>query len=278
MISAFSRLLRVTHWTKNLFVFLPLIYSGQFHQLDRIYMSLATFAIFSIAASLVYIFNDIIDLEADRGHPVKSVQRPLAAGDISFRQAVSVAVVLAIILISSLTQLPAIAHIIGIYLVLNVAYTLWVKHLPVWDLFTLASFYILRIYAGGEALQVQISAWMFVTVFSLSLFLASIKRRQELLVQGTAARSVLRYYSPNLMTRYAEISMTGTIVFYSLFVLTEKADLVPTIPLVLLGLFRYWFQVDQHNMGESPIAALLQDRQMIFIVIVWAAATVFLLG
>jgi len=271
-------LLRVTHWTKNLFIFSALIFSGQFHQLDRIYVSVAAFVIFSLAASLVYIINDYIDLDADKGHPVKSKQRPLAAGDISVRQAALVAITVAIILFLSLLKVPSIALVISIYLILNVAYTFWLKHLPVWDLFTLASFYILRVYAGGEALQVQISAWMFVTVFSLSLFLASIKRRQELIVQGSAGRSVLQHYSSELMTRYAEISMTGTIVFYSLFVLTEKAVLVPTIPLVLLGLFRYWYQVDHNALGESPTTALLRDPQMILILIAWGAATILLLG
>jgi len=112
---------------------------------------------------------------------------------------------------------------------------------------------------------------MFVTTLCLALFLAAVKRRQELVQSGSAGRDVLSRYSISLIDRYAEMSATGALVFYSLFVMSAQPELVMTVPLVLFGLFRYWYVVEALDQGESPTDALLADRQLQAVVVVWVA-------
>ena len=136
---------------------------------------------------------------------------------------------------------------------------------------------MLRVYAGAMALAVPVSAWMFVTTLSLALYLAAVKRRQELSQSGTQGRKVLEKYSVSLVDRYAEISATSSLIFYSMFVMSAKPQLVFTVPLVLFGLFRYWYVVEELDGGESPTDALLADWQLLLTVALWVAACVWAL-
>jgi 4-hydroxybenzoate polyprenyltransferase len=158
------------------------------------------------------------------------------------------------------------------YLALNVAYTFILKHQPVIDIFTIAIGFVLRVYAGAMALSVPVSSWMFVTTLCLALYLASVKRRQELRQSGSEGRKVLEYYSVSLVDRYAEMSATGALLFYSLFVMTARPEMIITIPFVLYGLFRYWYVVESQDYGESPTDALLSDWQLSLTVVTWICA------
>jgi 4-hydroxybenzoate polyprenyltransferase len=164
-----------------------------------------------------------------------------------------------------------VVYVILGYLLLNLAYTFVLKHQPVLDIFTIALGFVLRVYAGAMALSVPVSGWMFVTTLCLALYLASIKRRQELSSNGSESREVLRHYSITLVDRYAEMSAIGALLFYSLFVITGRPELIISIPLVLYGLFRYWFVVEQGG-GESPTDALLTDWQLMLVALLWAGA------
>jgi 4-hydroxybenzoate polyprenyltransferase len=155
------------------------------------------------------------------------------------------------------------------YLLLNLAYTFVLKHQPVVDIFTIAIGFVLRVYAGSVALGVQLSEWMFVTTLCLALFLASVKRRQELSQSGIDGRKVLEKYSISLVDRYAEMSATGALVFYSLFVMSARPQMIVSIPLVLFGLFRYWYVVEELDSGESPTDALLTDWPLLLTVVSW---------
>jgi len=148
---------------------------------------------------------------------------------------------------------------------------------PVVDIFTIAIGFVLRVIAGAVALQVPVSSWMFITTLCLALYLASIKRRQELGRSGTAARKVLSAYSLSLADRYAEMSAMGALLFYSLYVLSAKPVLAATVPLVLFGLFRYWFLVESQEEGESPTDALLGDWQLLLTIALWAAGCLWAL-
>jgi 4-hydroxybenzoate polyprenyltransferase len=167
---------------------------------------------------------------------------------------------------------PSVVSVIGIYLVLNIAYTFVLKHQPVLDIFTIAIGFVLRVYAGAMALAVPVSGWMFVTTLCLALYLAAVKRRQELSQSGDQARKVLGSYSVALVDRYAEMSATGALVFYSMFVMSARPELVVTVPLVLFGLFRYWYVVETMDGGESPTDALFSDWQLLLTVVLWVAA------
>lgn len=270
-------LLRPSHWVKNGFVLAPLLFSSQFLDLRITGLAFIAFALFCIASSATYIVNDLHDIEHDRLHPKKSQRRPLAAGIISIPAALGVLVLLYSILILGWFVVPEVSAVILAYLLINLAYTFVLKHQPVLDIFTIAIGFMLRVYAGAVAVLVPLSDWMFITTLCLALYLAAIKRRQELRQSGTGGRKVLKRYSVILMDRYAEMSAIGALVFYSMFVMSVKPRLVITVPLVLFGLFRYWYIVEELDGGESPTSTLLTDWQLLLAVVLWIAACVWVL-
>lgn len=237
--------------------------------------SLSAFVIFCLASSATYVLNDYNDIENDRKHPVKSKSRPLASGEVSKPQARILMVVLYGAVALSALVYPEVVAVVAAYLLLNVAYTFYLKHQPVLDIFTIATGFVLRVYAGAVSLDVPLSSWMFITTLSLALFLASIKRRQELMKSGNKARNVLQFYTIELVDKYAEMSATCAILFYSLFVISDKPDMVYTIPFVLFGLYRYWFIVESKDSGESPTDALFADRWLQLTILGWIAACIY---
>lgn len=262
-------LLRIKHWIKNGFVLAPLLFTGAFLSADAVISAFLAAMYFSIASSVTYIMNDIHDIERDRKHPQKSRTRPLAAGIVTIRAAIALIIALLCVLASAWILMPSILGVIIAYLILNVAYTRYLKHQPVLDIFTIATGFVLRVYAGAIALSVPVSGWMFITTLCLALYLASVKRRQELGQVGVEGREVLEKYSLFLVNRYAEMSATGALVFYALFVVTAKPQLINSVPLVLFGLFRYWYVVDSLDAGESPTDVLLADWPLLLTVIAW---------
>ena len=269
------RLIRPKQWIKNGFVVAPLIFAGKFLDPIAIEQTLLATLLFSIAASATYIINDLHDIDRDRQHPKKSKTRPLASGLVSPQSALILLFTLYGMLACSWFLLPKVILVILAYLVLNLAYTFILKHQPVIDIFTIAIGFVLRVYAGAMALDVPVSSWMFITTLCLALYLAAVKRRQELSQSGSQGRKVLEQYSVALVDRYAEMSATGALIFYSLFVMSSRPELVISIPLVLFGLFRYWYVVDSLDSGESPTDALMGDWQLLFTVVLWLLACAF---
>ena len=263
------RLMRPRQWLKNGFVLAPLFFSGVFLNLQAVTQSLVAVALFCVASSAAYIVNDLLDIEADRLHPQKSLTRPLAASRVSIPVAVTLLATLYGFLIVCWFFVPKVVLILAIYLLLNIAYSYKLKQQPVIDIFTIAIGFVLRVYAGATAMDVPVSGWMFVTTLCLALYLAAVKRRQELSQSGTNGRKVLEDYTVSLVERYAEMSATGALVFYSMFVMSAKPQLVTTIPLVLFGLFRYWYVVEKMQGGESPTDVLLADWQLLLTVLLW---------
>jgi decaprenyl-phosphate phosphoribosyltransferase len=267
---AVLRLLRPRQWVKNVFVLAPLLFAQRFRDPWAISEALQAMVIFTLASCVVYVLNDLQDLAADRQHPTKRHSRPLASGEVSQHTARALLGILAVAFVLSIFMVPVITAVAGGYLALNVGYSLRLKRVPVVDLFCLASGFVLRVYAGAVAISVPLSSWMLITTLSLSLYLAAIKRREELSRSGPEAREVLGSYTPGLLDRYALIAAASAIVFYSLFVMTVRPGLVVTIPLVLFGLFRYWYIVESVGVGESPTDAILRDVPLGLTVIGWA--------
>ena len=266
------KLMRPRQWVKNVFVLAPLIFSGEFLHPESIKVSLLAFVLFCIASSATYIVNDLHDIERDRRHPTKSKTRPLAAGKVTIPAALALLGVLLTLLVAAGLVVPRVIAVIAAYLALNLAYSFYLKHEPVIDIFTIAIGFVLRVYAGTMALALPLSSWMLVTTLCLALYLAAVKRKQELAQSGIDGREVLKKYSPVLVDRYAEMSATGALLFYGLFVMSVKPRLVITVPLVLFGLFRYWYVVEELDGGESPTDALLNDWQLLLTVVLWIAA------
>ncbi len=264
-------LLRPKQWIKNGFVFAPLVFAGEFLDGEAVTRAMLAFVLFCLASSAAYIVNDLKDIERDRLHPKKSRQRPLAAGIVTPRQALFLLAILYGIIVFGGLSMPKLLAVLASYLLLNLAYTVVLKHQPVVDIFIIAIGFVLRVYAGAVALSVPVSDWMFITTLCLALYLAAVKRRQELQQTNKQGRMVLERYSIRLVDRYAEMSATGALVFYSMFVMSARPQLVVTVPLVLFGLFRYWYVVEEQEVGESPTDALLADWQLLATGVAWIA-------
>lgn len=273
-IAGLLRLARPKQWIKNTFVLAPLVFARAFTDPAAVKNALIAFLLFCIASSATYILNDIRDIERDRSHPVKRHSRPLAAGTVSIRAALALLVACYCVLLAGWFWSVDTMVAIFAYLALNVAYTYWLKHQPVLDLFSIAVGFVLRAYAGALALGVPLSSWMAITTLCLALYLAAIKRRQELTSNGSESREVLRMYSAALIDRYAEMSATGALIFYSLFVMSANAKLVATIPLVIFGLYRYWYVVERLGGGESPTDAVLSDLPLGIAILIWVGVCV----
>ncbi|HMA03512.1 MAG TPA: decaprenyl-phosphate phosphoribosyltransferase [Gemmatimonadaceae bacterium] len=271
------RLIRPKHWVKNLFVLAPLIFSGTFTRPMVTLLAVFGTLLFCVAASIVYIINDLSDVRRDMLHPVKRITRPIASGAVSVAEARVVLVVLSLLLVvGTFVSIPLVAVLIG-YILLNLLYSVWLKSIPVVDIFCVAAGFVLRVYAGARVIDVPLSSWMMVTTLSIALYLAAIKRRDELDAQGDGARAVLGQYSIALLDRFALMSSVCSMVFYSLFVVTTRPVLAFTIPLVLFGIFRYWFLVDRGGRGESPTDALWSDRTLAVTVVLWGLLCAYLL-
>lgn len=265
-------LMRPRQWVKNAFVLGPLLFAGEFLNPEAVEKVLLATVLFCLGSAAVYIVNDLHDIEQDRRHPKKSHTRPLACGAVPIPVALLLLLGLYTVLLAAWFFMPAVVLVIGVYLLVNLAYSFVLKHKPVIDIFTIATGFVLRVYAGAMALTIPVSSWMFVTTLCLALYLAAVKRRQELTNNGSLSREVLRYYTPGLVDRYAEMAATGALLFYSLFVITSRPEMVITIPLVLYGLFRYWFVVEAKGGGESPTDALLSDWQLLLTAVLWVVA------
>lgn len=274
---ALARLIRPKQWIKNGFVLAPLIFTGEFTQRTAVTHALVAVILFCLASSATYILNDICDVERDRRHPLKSRTRPIAAGQIPVSTALGLLAAIYAILVCGWFIAPGVTLVIVAYLALNVAYTFVLKHQPVLDIFSIAIGFVLRVWAGAVALDVPVSGWMFVTTLCLALYLAAVKRGQELANSGVHGRKVLERYSKPLVDRYAEMSATCALVFYSMFVMSSRPQLVITVPVVLFGLFRYWYVVEMLEGGESPTDALFDDWPLIVTVLVWVGACVWAL-
>ena len=274
-IVAIIKLIRPLHWIKNTFVFAPLIFSGLFTNSYAIKQAIVSFILFSIAASATYILNDYFDINADKQHPLKAKTRPLASGEVTILQATILLFILYSFLAIASFYFPKVILIIIIYLLMNVAYSVYFKTQPVLDIFIIATGFVLRVYAGAAIIKVPVSPLMCITTLTLSLYLAAIKRRQEIILNGSKSRGVLSKYSLELVDKYALISAAITILFYSFYVVIDKPNIVISIPCVIFGLYRYWFIVEINNEGESPVTTLFTDLQLQLSIASWLAIIIY---
>jgi 4-hydroxybenzoate polyprenyltransferase len=272
------KLMRPAQWTKNLFVLAPLLFSGRGSDSSAIIAALLALIVFCLVASAVYAFNDVADREQDRLHPTKR-NRPVASGRISTSAALGLALGLVIIGLGlSWTVTPALAVIAGTYLVLNLFYSFWLKHLVILDVFAIAAFFLLRLLGGSVAIDVAPSIWLLICGGLLSLYLGFAKRRHELLLLGgesTSHRRVLGDYGPAFLDQMSVVLLAVTVVSYIMYTLSPERValsghlLTYSLVFVLYGVFRYLYLVHQRG-GGSPTETLLTDRSLIVAVLLWA--------
>ena len=267
---AYIRLLRPHQWLKNLMLFFPPFLSGAFPLKAILATGWLPFAAFSMAASANYLFNDLVDRHNDRLHPEK-LKRPLPAGLVSVAVAYVMCVCLAIFAVVACMMVSIkFLLFVGIYLVLNVAYSAKLKYMPIVDVFCIAFGFVLRLYAGGEAFGVQISDWLFLTVFLLAAFLSFGKRFSERRHLGANAglhRRSLEEYPEGLLEGSLYLSGAAVLVTYSMYAISKPA-MVYTVPLCMFGLLRYLMRI-KSGQGGDPTDALLRDIPLMITGLFW---------
>jgi 4-hydroxybenzoate polyprenyltransferase len=282
MLNALIRTMRPRQWSKNIFIFAALVFDKQLLNVDAFLRTLAGFALFCLISSSVYIFNDIADVEADREHPQKK-SRPIASGRLPVRAAWVAGILLVVITLglSYFFLTPGFLAVLVVYFLLNLAYTKWLKHIPIVDVLVLAAGFVLRVHAGVTLIAVErFSPWLYVVMTLLALFLGFGKRRAELalLAQGAGShRKVLEGYTLPLLDRYIMIVAGTTIVAYSLYTFSapnvpENHSMMLTIPFVLYTIFRYLYLIEVKHAGGAPEEILLSDRPFQAAMILWGLA------
>lgn len=282
---AVVHLLRPRQWVKNLFVCAGVLFAGQWHDRRLLVALLLTFAAFSLMGSSVYVLNDYLDREADRGHPVKR-HRPLASGAVTPPQGFAAAAVcFGLAVIAASFADIRVLWIILIYLLINVAYSLRLKHQPIIDVFCISSGFMLRILAGTWGIRIPPSGWLLLTGMFITLFLGFGKRRAEWMDGVGARRIVLATYSPELLDTFLSITATGTALSYGLYTLDPKTialhhtdELILTLPFVLFAVLRYLYLIHSRRKGENPSADLFTDPQILLCGLLFAACTFWVLN
>ncbi|HXJ23292.1 MAG TPA: decaprenyl-phosphate phosphoribosyltransferase [Polyangia bacterium] len=291
---ALLRAMRPKHWIKNLLVFAGFVFTlnerwklfspAMWEFLSR---SAAAFVLFSLVSSSIYLLNDAVDVERDRQHPTKR-NRPIASGALSRMTAVIAACVLMLgSLVAAWFLSPEFAAIVTGYVVMQLGYVFFLKHVALLDVFILAIGFVLRAFAGTAVLRVAISPWLFMVTLLGSLFLGFCKRRNELVLLEAGAghhRKVLKEYTPSLLDSLISIVASSTIMAYSLYTFTSPKlpsnnRMMLTIPLVIFGMFRYVYLMHSKSAGGSPEEVFLTDKPLIATVVLWiAVAGVILTG
>ncbi|MHB1843578.1 MAG: decaprenyl-phosphate phosphoribosyltransferase [Deltaproteobacteria bacterium] len=278
--------LRPRQWVKNLALLAALVFSRRGEALVSVARALAAVGLFCLLAGSVYLFNDLLDRERDRVHPEKRL-RPIASGAVSPRLAAIASALLAAGALGGAFALSAgFAEAALAYLVLQAAYSLWVKHWVLLDVFAIAAGFVLRVVAGALVIDVPISNWLYLCTLLLSLFLALGKRRAELstlLDASEGHRPNLAHYSVPLLDQLIGIVSACTILAYALYTLAPETTqkfgddrLKFTVPCVMFGLFRYLYLVHRRGKGASPERVLLSDGPLLASVglflalVVWA--------
>ena len=280
--------LRPQQWIKNFFIFAPLIFSRNLHNPSMVLKTAAAFAAFCLVASAHYIFNDIRDLEEDRIHPVKS-KRPLASGRLKKGPAILSCVVLAVLGLAVAAAVSRSLLIISAgYLVLQVFYSLWLKHVVILDVFVVAAGFVIRVVAGGLAIEVAISSWLIICTMLLSLFLALGKRRHEIVLLEDSAqnhRPILKEYSTDLLDQMISVVTASTLIAYCLYTISGETvakfgtrKLIYTVPFVLYGIFRYLYLIHLKAEGASPESLIIKDKPLLLDLFLWIVAVVLILG
>ena len=277
--------MRPRQWVKNGLLFIPLIFDKQLTNWPALGRIILGFVLFCLLSSLIYIINDLVDLEADRNHPQKR-NRPLPSGLLNVSTARRAGIVLTLIVFIPASLLSLNFALIGLaYLVLNLAYSAWLKHAPILDVMTLASFYVLRVGAGVSLIVVhRFSPWLYVFTTFLALYLGIGKRHAELNLlaeEANSHRKSLEGYTLPLLDQLILIVSSSAIITYSLYTfsapnLPENHTMMLTIPFVIYGIFRYLYLVQVEHCGGEPEEVLLTDRPLQATIILWALAIVII--
>lgn len=278
--------MRLRQWPKNVFVYAGLVFDGQLIALDSLVIVSYAFILFCLASSLIYIINDLTDIDADRLHPKKK-HRPLASGKLSQKTAIISAIFLSLIIFPAAYLLNInFGLVLTGYFLLMLAYSLRLKRVPLIDVMIIASGFVLRVAAGVVVITTeQFSPWLFVTTTFLALFIALGKRRAEIYLLETAAgshRQVLSGYSLDFLDQLLTVLLSATLVTYCFYTFSSPVTpgnhiMMLTIPFVIYGLFRYLYLIHMDHVGGAPEEIVLKDRPMQITILLWGLTVIAIL-
>ncbi len=278
----YIRLIRPSHWVKNMFVFMPLFFGHQLLNIPLLLNAMVMCVSFSFIASAVYCLNDIIDVEADRRHPVKC-KRPIASGDVSVPMAylmmlILIAMSISVLFLSSVGVVSGICVIVA-YLLMEIAYCLKLKRYAIIDVCMLSLGFVLRIIAGGVVTDIVISHWLVMMTFLLTLFLGIAKRRDDVLKMmstGIAPRHNTKRYNLTFVNNAITITASVMLVCYIMYTVSPEVTenfhtryLYLTSIFVLIGLLRYMQLAVVDEKTGDPTKILLHDRFTQLVVAAW---------
>ena len=277
-IKNYLKLIRVTHYIKNALIFLPLFFGGFYKDINNIFICIIGFIIFSSSASIVYVINDICDIEKDKKHEIKK-HRPLASGAVSKKEAYTIIgfLVIIILIIGLLMFKLGISvlsfGLIALYVVINILYSKWLKNIPLVDIVILVSGFLIRVFYGAIVIDAEVSNWLYLTIMSAAFYMGFGKRRNEIIKSKDNTRKVLKYYNKEFLDRNMYVCLTLTIVFYAMWTVDPNVVdilrynwLIWTVPLIMLILFQYSLIVEKDSYGD-PVDVILHSKPLLLLVL-----------
>jgi 4-hydroxybenzoate polyprenyltransferase len=286
---SYLRIIRPHHRIKNFLIFIPLFFSLKNLDVNNVISVIIGFFCFSFAASIIYVINDLHDIEKDRKHTVKKF-RPLPSGELSIKKAVGVIwllsfLLLVVVLILTIQSRGRVGFGGGgtfLYIVLNILYTFYLKNIVLIDITILAFSYILRVFFGAILINSTISVWLYLFIIAAAYYLSLGKRRNEILAEKNT-RHVMSFYTHNFLDKNMYMCQTLCIVFYSFWSIDEitiinlnTKNFVFTIPLVLIVFFRYSLDIEKSIDGD-PTSLILKDKVLICLIGLYVMISLYIL-
>lgn len=276
----YLKLIRIKHWLKNFLVFLPLFFSINLFKVELIYKCILAFFIFSLSSSIVYIINDLSDLEMDKLHSKKK-ERPLASGKISKKSAINAIAAIALLLTVLLIILYKIQKDIFIilipliYIMINILYSKALKMIPIIDVSVIVVGFILRVVYGGISINIEVSKYLYLMIVFGSYYLGFGKRRNEIIKNGDKSRKVLSMYNKSFLDKNMYVAFSLAIVSYTLWCVDPTTIarigndyIFWTIPLLMIILQLYSLNIEENSHGD-PIDVILSDKKLLVISIIY---------
>lgn len=275
--------LRPRQWIKNVFILAPVIFADHLFHLPFLTRTATAVFLFSLLNGAVYLLNDIVDRERDRLHPQKC-RRPVAAGLLSVKKALSAAVFLFFVVLSAIYLFDRLFFAIALlYVLLNLLYSLLLRNVVICDIVIIALGFVLRVLIGGTVNDIWLSPWIMIMTFLLAIFLGLMKRRAEVVKMSGKAekgqtRSTLGDYNLSLLDQMISVATATTLISYTMYVMSPEIQLkfgtdklFTTVPFVVFGIFRYLFLAYTRNRGENPAEVIYSDLPFTLNLLLWAA-------
>ena len=272
----FIQLLRIEDWVKNLLIFVPLIFTNNLFKTEEFFITFLSFFIFSMASSSVYLFNDIIDFQVDKLSDLKKKIKPLAREEISLNEAKKIlSLILFLTFLSLVLIVPTILLSVLLYLFLNVLYSLYLKKIIFFELLIISFFYVLRAFVGGVAINKEISIFLILMIFFTSLFVITIKRKNEFLNGLFEIRNVLKKYNLRIFSYLISFSLIGILIVYSSYIIEKGQNIFINLSLVSIILLRYYLINKKYNKIISPSKIVLKDYIIILLIFIWLIFNIY---